>query len=37
MNVKELTHSQQQPQAPKTHEKKSTVGRSQTNQQRMES
>ena len=26
MNVKELTHSQQQPQAPKTHNKESTVG-----------
>ena len=25
MNVKELTHSQQQPQAPKTHQKESTV------------
>ena len=25
MNVKELTHSQQQPQAPKTHKKESTV------------
>ena len=25
MNVKELTHSQQQPQAPKTHKKKPTV------------
>ena len=25
MNVKVLTHSQQQPQAPKTHKKKSTV------------
>ena len=24
MNVKELTHSQQQPQAPKTHQKKPT-------------
>ena len=26
MNVKELTHSQQQPQAPKTHKKKPTIG-----------
>ena len=25
MNVKELTHSQQQPQAPKTHKKKPTI------------
>ena len=25
MNVKELTHSQQQPQAPKTHKKKLTI------------
>ena len=25
MNVKELTHSQQQPQAPKTHKKKPTT------------
>ena len=25
MNEKELTHSQQQPQAPKTHKKESTV------------
>ena len=25
MNVKELPHSQQQPQAPKTHEKKPTI------------
>ena len=25
MNVKELTHSQQQPQAPKTHKKKSKI------------
>ena len=25
MNVKELTHSQQQPQAPKTHKKKQTI------------
>ena len=25
MNVKELTHSQQQPQARKTHKKKSTI------------
>ena len=25
MNVNELTHSQQQPQAPKTHKKESTV------------
>ena len=25
MNVKELTHSQQQPQTPKTHKKESTV------------
>ena len=25
MNVKELTHSQQQPQAPKTHKNESTV------------
>ena len=25
MNVKELTHSQQQPQAPKTHKKKQTL------------
>ena len=25
MNVKELTHSQQQPEAPKTHKKESTV------------
>ena len=25
MNVKELTHSQQQPQVPKTHKKKSTI------------
>ena len=25
MNVKEPTHSQQQPQAPKTHKKESTV------------
>ena len=26
MNVKELTHSQQQPQGPKTHKKKPTIG-----------
>ena len=26
MNVKELTHSQQQPQAPITHKKKPTIG-----------
>ena len=25
MNVKELTHSQQQPQGPKTHKKKPTI------------
>ena len=25
MNVKELTHSQQQPQVPKTHKKKPTI------------
>ena len=25
MNVKKLTHSQQQPQAPKTHKKKPTI------------
>ena len=25
MNVKELTHSQQQPQTPKTHKKKPTI------------
>ena len=25
INVKELTHSQQQPQAPKTHKKKPTI------------
>ena len=25
MNVKRLTHSRQQPQAPKTHKKKSTI------------
>ena len=25
MNVKRLTHSQQQPQAPKTHKKKPTI------------
>ena len=25
MNVEELTHSQQQPQAPKTHKKKPTI------------
>ena len=25
MNVKELTHSQQQPQAPKTHKKKPAI------------
>ena len=25
MNVKEVTHSQQQPEAPKTHKKESTV------------
>ena len=25
MNVKELTHSQQQPQDPKTHKKKPTI------------
>ena len=25
MNVKELTHSQQQPQAPRSHEKKPTI------------
>ena len=25
MNVKELTHSQQQPQAPKTHKQKPTI------------
>ena len=25
MNVKELTHSQQQPQAPETHKKKPTI------------
>ena len=25
MNVKELTHSQQQPQAPKTHKKEPTM------------
>ena len=25
MNVKELTHSQQQPQAPKTHKNKPTI------------
>ena len=25
MNVKELTHSQQQPQAPKTHKEKPTI------------
>ena len=27
MNVKRLTHSQQQPQAPKTHKKKPTIRR----------
>ena len=32
MNVKELTHSQQQPQAPKTHKKRSQQSDKQSEQ-----